>query len=211
MEKGMKEPELLVRFVDAHPEKFTRADVPVDVIRILAPMLLQVHRTFEAEQMLARGVQAAPEDGNMWMSWGRVLLAIGRRPAAMRALEKAGELMPDSAEAQFNLARAYLERRPYDDALLQRAISTFERVLTLAPEFKSSEGASAADVQFEIGMAYARMTRRTPDVARGMKSAWEKTLAMEPDFKPQSNPEVNATQLRRVIEDLEKQLSGAKP
>lgn len=207
LEKGLTQPDLLIRFVDAHPDRFTRPDTPPDVVKILAPMLLRVNRTFEAEQMLAAGVKAAPDNGELQLSWGRVLLALGRRPAAIKALEQATRLLPDQAEAHFALARAYLERRPYDDALLQKSISTFERTLEIAPSFKSTDGATAADLYFEIGMAYARMSRRTKETAQGMKSAWERSLALDPDFKPQSNPEVDARQIRQVVADLERQIA----
>ncbi|MFN3198394.1 MAG: tetratricopeptide repeat protein [Bradymonadia bacterium] len=210
VEKGMQQPELLIRFVEAHPDKFRGGGVPVDVVRILAPMLLQADRAFEAENMLAQGVKMAPEDGQMQLSHGRVLLALGQRPGAIKALEKAVELMPASAEAHFTLARAYLEKRPYDDALLRKSIEVFGKTLEIAPSFRGPEGATTADIYFEIGMAYARMSRRTPQTAIGMRDAWVKALEIDPKFKPRSNPEVNATQLKQVISDLNKQL-GESP
>ncbi len=63
-----------------------------------------------------RAVELAPNDFTAWDIYGRLLLEANRVEEAVRALEKAVRLAPESAEVHFHLATAYSRAGRKEDA-----------------------------------------------------------------------------------------------
>ncbi len=63
-----------------------------------------------------RAVELAPNDFTAWDIYGRLLLGANRVEEAIRALEKAVKLAPESAEVHFHLATAYSRAGRKEDA-----------------------------------------------------------------------------------------------
>ena len=88
------------------------------------------------EERLAARVAAAPDDASTWRLLGRYQLEQSRADEALQALQKAVDLDPLSAAAQFDLGRALLALERGDEAA-----GHLDRVLNLAPESEYAQQA----------------------------------------------------------------------
>src|SRR4051812_10889674 len=68
-----------------------------------ASALFQQHKFAEAGEALDRALQADPKFVPAWILPGRLAMAVDHFHAGRRALERAGQLARDSAQARFRL------------------------------------------------------------------------------------------------------------
>jgi tetratricopeptide (TPR) repeat protein len=83
----------------------------------------------EAEKLLGRALELAPDDGYVLDSWGVLMIARGRYDQAQAALERADALAPDEPEILLHLGEV-VEKR--GDA--RRAKTLWKRALGLDPD-----------------------------------------------------------------------------
>ncbi len=80
----------------------------------------------EAERMLVKATELAPNDADVYCNLGNVLQAQDQIEAAIVNFLKAIKLSPDYVEAHFNLGNAYREQEQFEDA-----IKSYQKALVL--------------------------------------------------------------------------------
>jgi predicted Zn-dependent protease len=91
---------------------------------------LRLRHAESASQLAQQAVQLAPESGEAHYLLGRSLLELGKTSDALRELDKARILAPNSPAIHFTLARAYAKADQRAAAEQER--TTFERLNALA-------------------------------------------------------------------------------
>lgn len=71
---------------------------------------------FSAECYFDRAIRFRPNDATVHMIFGSYLYKVGDHATALKEFEKAVELAPDSAEANYNLGLAYADAKEYPKA-----------------------------------------------------------------------------------------------
>ncbi|HNY21914.1 MAG TPA: tetratricopeptide repeat protein [Treponemataceae bacterium] len=66
--------------------------------------------------MYRNALELAPGNGRVWNNYGVLLFGQARYPEACQAFEKAVALVPDFADALYNLRDTYEELGRHDDA-----------------------------------------------------------------------------------------------
>jgi predicted Zn-dependent protease len=137
----------------------------VDAMRYLAALLYSEHKSLEdAEALLRRATQLAPDYLEVWMLLGSILLEAGRFLDAVPPLEQATQLAPESAEAWGRLAQGLARAsRP------EQAAEAYARAVGLNP--------NAALLQ----MGYAHTLKTLGDQAAALQ-AYRAAIAARPDF-----------------------------
>jgi tetratricopeptide (TPR) repeat protein len=102
---------------------------------------LQLHHAESAAQLALRAVQLAPESGEGHYLLGRSWLELGKTADAVKELETARGLAPNSPEVRFALARVYAKAGQPDAAQQERA--AFERLNALVQRKRSHTGSQA--------------------------------------------------------------------
>ena len=96
----------------------------------LEELVIAIERDFElsipdeeAERILRRAIQVAPEEGEAYYSLGLLLAEENRLSEAEQTLRKAAELIPDRARVRYNYALAlqHLDRREEAETQLLKA------------------------------------------------------------------------------------------
>lgn len=75
---------------------------------------LQQHGRYTVECWFERAMRFKPADGNVRLVYGIFLAKKGSKEAALEQYEDALDLMPESAEAHYNIALLYMESRQYE-------------------------------------------------------------------------------------------------
>lgn len=111
---------------------------------------------------MARGlIEQLPHSGFAWKALG-TSLKLQRQPA-LEALERAAHLLPQDAEAQYNLGAAQFEAGRIEDA-----VASFRRALALKPD--------AADTLNDLGYALQRLGQLDEAVA-----SYQAALVLAPE------------------------------
>lgn len=105
--------ELLKQELDISPEH-------VPALGAIALEYLKRGDAASAKPWARKAVQLAPGDFVTHVAWGRVLFELEDLPAAIRELELAVQLAPDSPHARFALANAYVRAGRKQDADRER-------------------------------------------------------------------------------------------
>jgi tetratricopeptide (TPR) repeat protein len=104
--------------------------------------LFSARRYRESAQLARELTERWPRSGFAWKALG-VSLTLEREPA-LPALERAAQLLPQDAEAQYNLGAAQLAA-----GHIEEAVASFRRALTLKPD--------SADAHNDLGNALRRL------------------------------------------------------
>ena len=123
--------------------------------------LFSARRYRESAELARELTERWPRSGFAWKALG-VSLKLEREPA-LAALERAAQLLPQDAEAQYNLGAAQLEA-----GRVEEAVASFRRALTLKPD--------SADAHNDLGNALRRLGRLDEAL-----SSYRQALALKRD------------------------------
>lgn len=137
----------------------------VDAMRFLASAYLQrTENMGDAEALLRRAVQIAPDYTAAWMLLGSILNERGRYSDAIDAYRKAVELQPEDPQAHGSLGNAYAHA-----GYTELAQRTYARAVALEP---GSPG---------LQMGYAHVLKTAGDQPASLQ-AYRAAIAAKPDF-----------------------------
>jgi len=141
------------------------ADSALPFIR-LAFIDLKVQESSEALNGARNAVRLAPLSAEARYVLGRALLATGDAAGAITELQTANEMMPNSPEIHFHLARAYSKAKQPDKAEDERA--TFARLNAIAERQRSLRGSQAYgashEQQSDLALPAVQMASESPSV-----------------------------------------------
>jgi len=123
-------------------------------------------RLHDAEALLRRATQIAPDFTGVWLSLGGLLMEMNKYTDAIAAFEKATQLEPKKAEAWSGLGSAYA-RAMYPE----KAVQAFERSIAI------KDGAPG------ILSAYAWELKTLGDQAAALK-AYRRAIKAKPNYGP---------------------------
>lgn len=146
-EQLLHDPDALVRFIEANPERIQGAQMPPDLALTLARLLLQAQHLFTAQQLLAEASAAHPEDLQLAALYVQVLTSLGQPAPAIAHAQALVERQPEQALAHYLLARALLGTEPESPHRLRAAIASLEQTLRLAPNFQDAQGVTAPQLR----------------------------------------------------------------
>ncbi|MEO6856584.1 MAG: tetratricopeptide repeat protein, partial [Rhodoferax sp.] len=122
-------------------------------------------QAFEPGEQLARSLVARyPRHGYSWKLLGSFLQQLGQLDAALQAKQRAVQLLPDDAEALFNLARAYEQQ-----GAMPAAEASYRGVLALYPD--------DAEALHNLGNTLVGQERRVEAIP-----CYREALRLKPDF-----------------------------
>ncbi len=111
--------EALLKAAEANP-------TDVDSIDTLAVVLHETGEDAASERMYRNALEIAPGNGRVWNNYGVLLFGQSRFPEACQAFERAIALVPDFADALYNLRDTYEELGRHDDA--RKCAAMFRRL-----------------------------------------------------------------------------------
>lgn len=126
----------------------------------LASLALKRRQPAEALPLAQRASQVAADSAEAHYLWGRASLDLGQSETAVRELETASRLSPESPEVHFNLAKAYARTRLPEKAEQERAV--FMRLNALAEQQRSQSGNQAYGAHNASDSAPARAEGAKP-------------------------------------------------
>ena len=149
----------------AYREILRRDPRHLEALRLLALIAMQTEHYGQAEQLLARAVEIAPDYLAAWIDLSRAQLERLDLPAARKSIGRAAELNPRSANVQVHVANVCARAGEHADAIL-----AFRQALELNP------GSTAACLglgntlktigrQAEAIEAYRHATQLRPDLS----------------------------------------------
>lgn len=100
----------------------------LEALRLLALIAMATEHYGQAEQLLKRAVEIAPDFLAAWMDLSRAQLERLNLPAAHASIERAAELSPHSANVQIHVANVLARSGRHD-----QAIETYRRAIALKP------------------------------------------------------------------------------
>ena len=100
----------------------------IEALRLLALVAIQTEHYGQAEQLLSRAVEFAPDFLDAWIDLSRAQLERLDLPAARASIARAAQLNPRSANVQVHVANVQARSGQHADA-----IATFRRALELNP------------------------------------------------------------------------------
>ncbi|MCA9542750.1 MAG: tetratricopeptide repeat protein [Myxococcales bacterium] len=140
------DPEALVRFVAANPERLDVKQMDPALVLTLVQVLLRGDRTFLAEKLLHDAHRQWPERVDLARGWARVLISLGRPDAAIPVLEDAQGKAPGDPVVRYLLGRACLGSQPNTPEKDACARKAFEAVIELNPQYTDPDGVRAQDL-----------------------------------------------------------------
>jgi predicted Zn-dependent protease len=147
LEELARDPQALVRFLEADPSRLSaEGRNPADVLNF-AQVLLRLDQTFLAERLLGNAARKWPEDVDVTSAWARVLVSLGRPDAAMPVLERDIAARPTDPSLRYLQGRALLGTEPRTPEVEAQAAAAFEKVLALKPDYQDPEGVTAQDLR----------------------------------------------------------------
>lgn len=144
------DPDALVRFVEARPERLDVGSMDPALAMTLAQVLLRGNRTFLAEKLLYDATRRWPDRVDLARAWARVLISLGRPTPAREALTALREAAPGDPVLRYLLARALLAEESRTMALTRAAVQELEAVLEIDPQYADPDGVTAADVKLVL-------------------------------------------------------------
>jgi tetratricopeptide (TPR) repeat protein len=137
----------------------------VEALRMLALVAMHAEHYGQAEELLKRAVELAPDFVAAWIDLSRAQLERLDLPAALMSIERAFELNPRSANVIVNLANAQARSGRHD-----AAIESYGRAIELNPDLLAGHvglGNTLKTVgrQAEAIEAYRRATVLRPEVS----------------------------------------------
>lgn len=100
----------------------------LEALRLLALIAMSTEHYGQAEQLLKRAVEIAPDFLAAWIDLSRTQLERLDLPAAFASIERAAELSPQSANVQIHVANVLARSGRHD-----QAIETYRRAIELKP------------------------------------------------------------------------------
>jgi tetratricopeptide (TPR) repeat protein len=101
----------------------------VEALRLLALIAMNTEHYGQAEELLKRAVEVAPDFVSAWIDLSRAQLERLDIPAALASIEHAQRLSPRSAGVQVNLANTQARSGRHDEA-----IETYRRTIEMNPD-----------------------------------------------------------------------------
>ncbi len=155
--KRLEEAETIYR------EVLRRDPRNLEALRLLALIAIQTEHYGQAEQLLKRAVEIAPDFLAAWIDLSRAQLQRIDLPAAQASIERAAELNPRSANVQIHVANVEARTGRHD-----QAIETYRRAAELDPQLPAAHlglGNTLKTVgrQAEAIEAYRRATVLRPE------------------------------------------------
>jgi len=140
----------------------------VEALRLLALVAMNAEHYGQAEQLLKRAVEVAPDFLAAWIDLSRAQLERLDLPAALASIEHAARLNPRSASVCVNLANVQARSGRHDDA-----IETYRKAIELSPDMPAGHVGLGNTLktlgrQAEAIEAYRRATVSHPQ----MSEAW---------------------------------------
>lgn len=137
----------------------------LEALRLLALIAINVEHYGQAEQLLKRAVEIAPDFLAAWIDLSRAQLERLDLPAAHASIERAAQLNPRSANVQIHVANVEARSGRHD-----QAIETYRRAIVLNPELPAGYlglGNTLKTVgrQAEAVEAYRRATVLRPELS----------------------------------------------
>ncbi|MEX0734342.1 MAG: sulfotransferase [Steroidobacteraceae bacterium] len=137
----------------------------LEALRLLALIAINVEHYGQAEQLLKRAVEIAPDFLAAWIDLSRAQLERLDLPAAHASIERAAQLNPRSANVQIHVANVQARSGRHD-----QAIETYRRAIELKPDLPAGYlglGNTLKTVgrQAEAIDAYRRATVLRPDLS----------------------------------------------
>jgi len=137
----------------------------VDAMRFLAAVYLkQEEKLGDAEALLLRATEIAPDFAAAWLDLGLVLIKRMKRMEAIDALQRSTELQPRNANAWEKLASTYSS-----SGYPEQSAEAFRKAIDLAP--------SAAGFH----MGYGHVLKMLGDQAESLR-AYREAIRLKPDF-----------------------------
>lgn len=146
----VRDPQALVRFVQANPERLSVEQMAPEQAFSLAQILLRADEIFLAEKLLADAAERWPDRAELQRARARVLVSLGRPADARRILEPAIERWPGDPVLRYLLARAWMSTEPRSAATDAAALAALEAVLEIAPDYVDSDKVTARDIKAVI-------------------------------------------------------------
>jgi tetratricopeptide (TPR) repeat protein len=129
-----------------------------------ADRALKSGRRDEALALFEKTIATYPDAAIAWQLFGQAHIDTENYPAAEKALKRAVELAPDSAESYFQLASAlFLQNK------LQPAVDEFKRSIALRPNY--------APGHYNLGICLSRAQKRKEAIAE-----FEEAIRLSPNF-----------------------------
>jgi tetratricopeptide (TPR) repeat protein len=122
-------------------------------------------RLQDAEQIYRQILAANPNEANAWHLLGVIACEFGKPEMAIECIGRALQLRPDSADAHYNLARAFHQLERLNDA-----IASYRRARTLKPDYAEAHSNLGLALQTqgifdEAVTSYRRAVELRPDHA----------------------------------------------
>lgn len=96
--------------------------VPAEALRMKASALYQAGQFDDAEQLYRQVLEAEPRQAGVWVSYGRLLKAVGRSEESAVAFKKASEIEPTSGVAWWSLSDLKSARLGQSDVAAMRSV-----------------------------------------------------------------------------------------
>ena len=140
----------------------------LEALRLLALIAMKTEHYGQAESLLKRAVEIAPDFLAAWIDLSRAQLERQDLKAALASIERAVQISPHSANVNINLANVQARSGQHD-----KAIATYRRAIELAPDLPSGHlglgnTLKTVGLQAEAIEAYRRATAMRAD----MSEAW---------------------------------------
>jgi len=137
----------------------------LEALRLLALIAMHFERYGQAEQLLKRAVEVAPDFLAAWIDLSRVQLERLDIPAAQASIERAAELNPRSANVQIHVANAQARAGRHD-----LAVATYRRAIELKADLPAGylglgNVLKTIGRQAEAIEAYRRATALRPELS----------------------------------------------
>jgi hypothetical protein len=161
-----------------------------DALATLRHLYADNENPHDQVKLYERATSLSPENAHFWADLGTAHDWAGNRNDAMRALEHARELFPNSPDINWRLANFYVRTGKTSEALpaLRTVLAAFtvphEDVFALAEKATSDKGAILKEVlppQAPVLFEYLDYQAKAGDLA-GAQRVWDRLLRLESPF-----------------------------
>ena len=144
------DPNQLVLFFEQNPDKLAVESMPPELVLTVSQLLIQGRSWLLAEKLMFDAIKRWPERNALRQLYGRILIQLGRPKAARRYLDPLLKADKPDAISQFLYGLATWRMKPMTTSLDKEARQSFQKVLSLAPNFRDISGWTAADIRRQL-------------------------------------------------------------
>jgi len=149
------------------PKSFAKKSTSVQPSQTETNRLIELfnqNKNDELEKVARALLIKFPKHGFTWKVLGAVLQRLGRLEESLEAKKKSAELLPQDAEAAYNLGNALNEFKKLDEAE-----ASYRRALKINPNFKKAN--------YNLGLVLQNLNRTTE-----AEESYQREIAINPDF-----------------------------